>query len=44
MPNARLYVVPDGGHFLFGHGEAVKAEIACFLRSHEPELPRMSAV
>src|SRR5512143_852154 len=32
MPNARLFVVPDGGHFLFGHTEEVKAEIAQFLR------------
>ncbi len=38
MPNARLYVVPDGGHFLFGHTEEVKAEIAQFLRTHVPEL------
>lgn len=33
MPNARLYVVPDGGHFLFGHAEETKAEIDRFLRS-----------
>lgn len=34
MPNARLYVLPDGGHFLFGHTEETKAEIARFLKSH----------
>jgi pimeloyl-ACP methyl ester carboxylesterase len=33
MPNARLYVVPDGGHFLFGHADEAKAEIARFLSS-----------
>ncbi len=32
LPNARLFVVPDGGHFLFGHTEEVKVEIAQFLR------------
>ncbi len=36
MPNARLLVVPDGGHFLFGHTEEVKAEIARFLRDAVP--------
>ena len=34
MPNARLHEVPDGGHFLFGHREEVKAEIARFLMNH----------
>lgn len=38
MPNARLFVVPDGGHFLFGHLEEVKAEIAKFFRTNVPEL------
>jgi pimeloyl-ACP methyl ester carboxylesterase len=38
MPNARLFVVPDGGHFLFGHVEEVKAEIAQFLRGNVTEL------
>jgi pimeloyl-ACP methyl ester carboxylesterase len=33
MPNARLFVVPDGGHFLFGHTEEVKSEITQFLIS-----------
>jgi pimeloyl-ACP methyl ester carboxylesterase len=33
MPKARLYVVSDGGHFLFGHADEAKAEIALFLRS-----------
>jgi pimeloyl-ACP methyl ester carboxylesterase len=37
MPNARLYIVPEGGHLLFGHGEEVKAEIARFLGSHVVE-------
>jgi pimeloyl-ACP methyl ester carboxylesterase len=37
MPNAHLYIVPDGGHFLFGHTEEVKAEIARFLGSHNGE-------
>ena len=32
MPNARLYVVPDGGHLFFGHDEEVRGEIANFLR------------
>jgi pimeloyl-ACP methyl ester carboxylesterase len=31
MPNARLFAVPDGGHFLFGHTQEVKSEIARFL-------------
>jgi hypothetical protein len=26
--------VPDGGHFVFGHEEEVKAEIARFLNSY----------
>ena len=34
FPNARLYVVPDGGHPLLGHSEEVKAEITQFLRSN----------
>jgi len=34
MPNAYLYVVPDGGHFLFGHTEEVRVEIDRFLKSH----------
>lgn len=34
FPNARLYVVPDGGHPLLGHSEEVKAEISQFLRSN----------
>jgi pimeloyl-ACP methyl ester carboxylesterase len=37
MPNARLFVVPDGGHFLFGHAEEVRAEVARFLGSHVAE-------
>jgi pimeloyl-ACP methyl ester carboxylesterase len=38
MPNARLFVVPDGGHFFFGHNEEVKEEIARFLRNNVAEL------
>jgi pimeloyl-ACP methyl ester carboxylesterase len=38
MPNARLFVVPDGGHFLFGHAEEAKSEILQFLRSNVAEL------
>jgi pimeloyl-ACP methyl ester carboxylesterase len=33
LPNARLYVVPDGGHPLLGHSAEVKAEITQFLRN-----------
>jgi len=41
MPNARLYAVPDGGHFLFGHAKEANIEIAQFLRRYmvEPERP-----
>jgi pimeloyl-ACP methyl ester carboxylesterase len=38
IPNTRMFIVPDGGHFLFGHREEVKAEIAEFLRNNGPEL------
>jgi pimeloyl-ACP methyl ester carboxylesterase len=38
LPNARQYVVPEGGHLFFGHAEEVKTEIAQFLRSAVPEL------
>jgi pimeloyl-ACP methyl ester carboxylesterase len=31
IPNARQYIVPNGGHFFFGHSEEVKTEIAQFL-------------
>ena len=37
MPHARLFVVPDGGHFIFGHEEEVKTEIERFLRMHISE-------
>lgn len=37
MPNARLYVVPDGGHFLFGHAKEANAEIAQFLHHYVVE-------
>ena len=42
MPNARLFVVPDGGHFVFGHEEEVKAEITRFLHRYIVE-PQKSA-
>ena len=38
MPNARLFIVPEGGHFFFGHREEVKEEIDQFLHSTVPEL------
>jgi pimeloyl-ACP methyl ester carboxylesterase len=31
MPNARLFALPDGGHFLFGHVDEAREEIARFL-------------
>ena len=34
MPNACLFVAPDGGHLLLGHTGEVKSEIARFLSSH----------
>jgi pimeloyl-ACP methyl ester carboxylesterase len=39
LPNARLLAVPDGGHFLFGHTEEMKTEIARFLCNYigEPQ-------
>jgi pimeloyl-ACP methyl ester carboxylesterase len=37
LPKARLFVVPEGGHFLFGHTEEAKAEIAQFLRNNVAE-------
>jgi len=37
MPNASLYVVPNGGHLLFGHAAEVKAEIDNFLRNHSTQ-------
>jgi pimeloyl-ACP methyl ester carboxylesterase len=40
MPNACLFGVPDGGHFLFGHAEEVRAEVARFLGSQKIE-PQM---
>ena len=44
MPNARLYVVPDGGHFLFGHADEVRAEVARFLGSHKVEPQETTAL
>jgi pimeloyl-ACP methyl ester carboxylesterase len=38
IPKSRLFVVPVGGHFFFGHTEEVKAEITRFLSSDEAEL------
>jgi pimeloyl-ACP methyl ester carboxylesterase len=37
MPNVRMFSVPDGGHFLFGHAKEVKAEVARFLHSNVAE-------
>jgi pimeloyl-ACP methyl ester carboxylesterase len=34
MPHAHLYIVPAGGHLLFGYADEVKAEIDNFLRNH----------
>jgi pimeloyl-ACP methyl ester carboxylesterase len=34
MPNMRLFVVPDGGHFFFGHADEVQIEIAQFLEKN----------
>jgi pimeloyl-ACP methyl ester carboxylesterase len=34
FPNARLYVVPDGGHQLLGHSQEIKSEILQFLNSN----------
>jgi len=34
IPNARLFVMPDGGHILLGHTEEVKSEISRFLRTN----------
>lgn len=42
MPNARIFVVPDGGHFLFGHMEEVKTELAQFLHVYATEPQRVS--
>ena len=33
FPNARLFVVPDGGHPQLGHGQEVDGEITQFLNS-----------
>ena len=33
IPNARLFVVPDGGHPLLGHTQEIKSEITQFLNS-----------
>ena len=37
MRNACLFVVPDGGHFVFGHEDEVKAEINRFLNNYVGE-------
>lgn len=37
MPNARLFVLPEGGHFLFGHEGEARAEIARFLGGMQTE-------
>jgi pimeloyl-ACP methyl ester carboxylesterase len=38
IPNARLFLVPDGGHLLFGHMQEVRAEINRFLHRSVNEL------
>ena len=40
IPNARLLVVPDGGHLLLGHTQEVKEEITEFLRDNVLELKK----
>ena len=37
MPNAHIFSVPDGGHFMFGHTAEVRKEVARFLGSQPPE-------
>ena len=37
LPNAHLFSVPEGGHFLFGHVEEVQSEITQFLRNNVVE-------
>ncbi len=44
FPNARLFVVPDGGHFLFGHTEEANAEIARFLANYIGEPQKATAL
>ncbi len=34
FPNARLFVVPSGGHVILGHTQEIQAEITEFLLSH----------
>jgi pimeloyl-ACP methyl ester carboxylesterase len=34
MPAAQLYIVPNGGHFFFGHAKEVTAKIQQFMHSH----------
>jgi pimeloyl-ACP methyl ester carboxylesterase len=34
FPNARLFILPDGGHLLLGHAVEVNAEITQFLHSN----------
>jgi pimeloyl-ACP methyl ester carboxylesterase len=38
LTNARMLVIPDGGHFLLGHTEEVKSAITQFLRSNAVDL------
>lgn len=42
MPNARIFTVPDGGHFFFGHREEVREEISQFLHSSVTELQNVT--
>jgi pimeloyl-ACP methyl ester carboxylesterase len=34
LPNARLFLVPDGGHVILGHTQEIQAEITKFLVDH----------
>jgi pimeloyl-ACP methyl ester carboxylesterase len=34
IPNARLFILPDGGHLLLGHSDEVSAEVIQFLHSN----------
>lgn len=44
FPNARLFIVSDGGHLLLGHSAEVDAEIIQFLHSNVTELHKVNAV
>lgn len=42
IPHARLLAVPDGGHLLLGHSQAVRSEVTQFLRNQMDQLPTAS--